>query len=165
MRLAVLASHPVRYQAPLFRELARRLDLTVFFAHRATPQDQAAAGFGVGFDWDVDLLTGYQHVFLRNVAKRPGLDRFAGCDTPEIGKQLAAGQFDAVLLPGWHLKSYLQALFAGKRLGLPVLARGDSHLATPRPAVKRAAKAIAYPPFLRLFDNALYVGECSRTYW
>src|SRR5947209_8530298 len=54
MHLALVASHPVQYQAPLFRELARRFDLTVFFAHRATPQDQADAGFGVGFDWDVD---------------------------------------------------------------------------------------------------------------
>ena len=41
MRLAVITSHPVQYQAPLFRELARRLELTVFFAHRATSQDQA----------------------------------------------------------------------------------------------------------------------------
>lgn len=165
MRLAVIASHPVQYQAPLFRELVRRLDLTVFFAHRATPQDQAEAGFGVGFDWDVDLLAGYPHIFLHNLAKRPSLERFAGCDTPEIGKRLAEGRFDAVLLLGWHLKSYLQALFAGKRLGLPVLARGDSHLATPRSAAKRAAKTILYPPFLRLFDGALYVGERSRAYW
>src|SRR5215471_434914 len=98
MRLAVVTSHPVQYQAPLFRELTRRLDLTVFFAHRATPQDQAEAGFGVGFNWDIDLITGYRHVFLHSVAKRPGLDHFAGCDTPQIGKELAAGRFDAVLL-------------------------------------------------------------------
>jgi glycosyltransferase involved in cell wall biosynthesis len=165
MRLAVVASHPIQYHAPLFRELARRLDLAVFYAHRATSSDQARAGFGVGFDWDVDLLSGYEHVFLHNVASQPGLDRFAGCDTPEIGARLAEGRINAVLLMGWHLKSYLQTGFAAKRLGLPLLVRGDSHLATPRPLFKRAAKAIAYPAFLRLFDAALYVGERSRAYW
>ena len=165
MRLAIVASHPIQYHAPLFRKLARRLDLTVFYAHRATPVDQARAGFGIGFEWDVDLLSGYEHVFLRNLAKRPGLDRFGGCDTPEIGARLAEGHFDAVLVLGWHLKTYLQAGLAAKRLGLPLLARGDSHLATPRPTVKRAVKAIAYPAFLRLFDAALYVGKRSRAYW
>jgi glycosyltransferase involved in cell wall biosynthesis len=165
MHLAVAASHPIQYYAPLFRELAQRLDLTVFYAHSATAADQARAGFGIGFEWDVDLLCGYEHMFLRNLAKRPGLDQFGGCDTPEIRASLVEGHFDAVLVLGWHLKTYLQAGFAAKRLGLPLLARGDSHLATPRPTATRVAKAVAYPAFLRFFDAALYVGERSREYW
>jgi glycosyltransferase involved in cell wall biosynthesis len=163
--LAIVASHPVQYQATLFRALQQRVDVTVFYAHRASKLDQAASGFGIGFEWDSDLFSGYKSVFLRNAAKRPGLGHFAGCDTPEIGVQLRDRVFDAVLILGWHLKSFLQAVFAAKRLGLPVLMRGDSHLDTPRSAIKRACKAIAYPPFLRLFDAALYVGERSHAYW
>jgi glycosyltransferase involved in cell wall biosynthesis len=165
MHLAVAASHPIQYQAPLYRELARRLDLTVFFAHRALPADQAKAGFDVDFEWDSNVLDGFHHVFLPNRARRAGLDRFGGCDTPDIGARLAAAQCDALLVQGWHLKAYLQAVAAAKRLRLPVLARGDSHLLTPRPMLKQAAKAIAYPAFLRLFDAALYVGQRSRAYW
>jgi glycosyltransferase involved in cell wall biosynthesis len=165
MRLAVVASHPIQYYSPIFRELAQRLDLKVYFAHRATPDDQANAGFGVGFEWDVDLLSGYEQVFLRNVAEKPGLDHFSGCDTPEIGAQFANEQFDAVLVQGWHRKSYLQTIFAAKRQGLPLLVRGDSHIETPRSNLKRSAKAIVYPAFLRLFDAALYVGIRSRHYW
>ena len=69
LRLAVLASHPVQYYAPMFQELARRLELEVFYAHQATPDQQAAAGFGQAFEWDVDLLSGYRHTFLKNVAR------------------------------------------------------------------------------------------------
>jgi glycosyltransferase involved in cell wall biosynthesis len=137
----------------------------VFFAHRATPADQANAGFGVNFDWDVDLLSGYQFAFLRNVSKRPSLDRFTGCDTPDIGVWFAEDRFDAVLVMGWHLKSFVQAVVAAKRLGMPVLARGDSHLVTPRSAFKKAAKFFAYPSLLRCFDAALYVGQRSQDYW
>jgi len=165
MRLAIVASHPIQYYAPLFRVLAQRLDLMVFFAHRASPSDQASAGFGVTFDWDVDLLSGYAHHFLTNVAKMPGLDHFGGCDTPEIGDWLKKGRFDAVVVQGWNLKSFLQAVYSAKRQGLPVLARGDSHLGTSRSLLKRAAKAGTYPALLRLFDAALYVGERSRAYW
>lgn len=165
MRLAVVASHPIQYYAPVFRELAPRLDLKVFFAHRATKDDQSKAGFGVGFDWDVDLLSGYEHVFLRNVAEQPGLDRFAGCDTPEIGMRLAEGRFDAVLIQGWHRKCYLQTVLAAKLQRLPLLVRGDSHLETQRSRFKKSAKAVIYPAFLRLFDAALYVGKRSKVYW
>jgi glycosyltransferase involved in cell wall biosynthesis len=165
MRLAILASHPIQYYAPIFRELAARLDIHVFYAHRATPEQQAGAGFGKAFEWDVDLTSGYANSFLHNVAVRPGIDRFEGCDTPEIGERLDEGRFDALLTLGWRLKSNLQGLWAAKRRRLPVMVRGDSQLATPRTLAKRAVKGLAYPTFLRLFDAALYVGARSRAYF
>jgi glycosyltransferase involved in cell wall biosynthesis len=165
IRLAVVVSHPIQYYAPIFRELARRVDLHVFFAQSLSPAQQAAAGFGQAFDWDVDLLSGYPSTFLKNVAARPGPDHFLGCDTPEIGARLKRGGFDALLVFGWYLKSMVQAVWAAKSLGIPVIVRGDSHLDTPRGPLKRAAKAAAYPLMLRAFDAALYVGARSRAYY
>ena len=164
-RLAVLTSHPIQYHAPLFRVLAGCVDLTVFFAHKATAQEQSRAGFGTAFEWDIDLTSGYTHDFLQNISALPGTDAFAGCDTPDIAARLSAGKFDALLVMGWHLKSYVQGIYAAKRLRLPVMVRGDSHLGTPRPALKLAAKSLIYPPLLRLFDAALYVGVRSRAYY
>ena len=132
MRLSIVTSHPVQYQTPLFRELARRCDVHVYFAHRATSQDQAAAGFNVAFDWDVDLLGGFEHTFLENVARQPTLERFAGCDTPSIAAEIARYRPAALLLMGWHLKCYWQAIYGARRAGIPVMVRGDSHLETPR---------------------------------
>ena len=165
MRLVIVASHPIQYQAPLFRELARRMDVEVFFAHRPSERDQAAAGFDVGFTWDVDLLAGYSHTFLENVSAQPSLEQFTGCDTPAVGSLLARGRFDALLVMGWHLKCFWQAIWGAKRARIPVMVRGDSHLETPRNLVKRAGKAAVYPLALRVFDAALYVGERSRRYW
>jgi glycosyltransferase involved in cell wall biosynthesis len=164
-RLAILTSHPIQYYGPLFRELAKEMDLHVFFAHRASPVEQARAGFGTAFQWDVDITSGYAHSFLKNVAVRPGTDHFCGCDTPEIGQRLREGQFDGLLIMGWHLKSYIQGLFAAKRIELPVMVRGDSHLATPISRLKAVVKSVTFPHFLRLFDAALYVGQRSRAYY
>lgn len=164
-RLAILASHPVQYYAPLFRELARRCEVRVFYAHVATPDNQAAAGFGTAFQWDVDLTSGYQHTVLRNIAKQPGTDRFSGCDTPEIGVRLRECRFDAVLALGWHLKSMLQGVWAARQLGMRTLVRGDSHLATPRSLLKTWVKSLTYPRLLRAFDAALYVGARNRAYY
>jgi glycosyltransferase involved in cell wall biosynthesis len=127
MKIAVLASHPIQYHAPLFRALALHCDLMVFFAHQQDQQGQAAAGYGVGFEWDVDLLTGYAHTFLHNRSRHPSTGHFAGCDTPDIADHLQDGKWDALLLMGWNLKSYWQGIFAARRAGIATFVRGDSH--------------------------------------
>src|ERR1043166_1311316 len=109
MRLGILASHPIQYQAPWFRGLAQVADVTVFFAHRQSAMEQAQAGFGVAFDWDVDLLGGYRHVFLQNISANPSVNDFRGCDTPEIAEIIQREKFDAFIVNGWYLKSFLQA--------------------------------------------------------
>lgn len=165
MALAIVTSHPIQYYAPLFRELRRRMDLHVFYMHEVTAKDQAEAGFGVGFQWDVDLLSGYSHSFLANASAQPGLHHFGGVDVPGIGAALRQGHFDALLVTGWHLKGYVQAVMSAKRLGIPVMVRGDSQLQTQRSIAKKATKVLAYPILLRTFDAALYVGARSKDYW
>lgn len=164
LRIGFLVSHPIQYYAPIFRALARRCDLTVFFAHRQTAEGQAKAGYGVTFQWDVDLLSGYDSRYLTNVSRQPSTDVFAGCDTPEIAQEIEQGHFDAFLVPGWGLKSYLQAARACRRARVPVLVRGDSQLASQRGGALRMAKALAFPLFLRRFDGFLYVGQRNREY-
>ena len=164
MRLGLLSSHPIQYHAPLFRELALRCDLTVYFAHRQSPQDQAAAGFGVPFEWDIDLLSGYRHRFLHNNAKYPATDKFFGCNTPEIKQEIDDGRFDAFIVTGWGLLCYWQAVWACRRAHVPVLIRGDSQLLTPRNPVLRWLKWLIYPLLLRSFDGFLYVGRRNREY-
>ena len=163
-RLGVLASHPIQYQAPLFRELAKRFELEVFYAHRQSSADQARADFGVEFEWDVDLLEGYSHEFLRNVARRPDVSRFAGCDTPEVGGRIEGGGFDAFLVTGWYLKSHWQAIRACRRQGGPVMARGDSTLGARRGVFRRILGSIARRRIVRQFDALLYVGVRNREY-
>jgi glycosyltransferase involved in cell wall biosynthesis len=178
LRIGLLASHPVQYQAPWFRALAKPADLQVFFAHRPD-RVQQGEGFGRSFEWDLDLLSGYQHQFLRNVSRRPSVTRFTGCDTPDVAEIIHEGEyrpcseerdgpmwkrFDAFIVSGWHLKCYWQAVRACRRSGIPVLVRGDSQLGTPRSLFKRLAKAILYRGLLRQFDGFLCVGQRNREY-
>lgn len=165
--LAILSTHPIQYLAPWFRTLASRphLDVQVFFCHEATPSEQAAAGFGVAFEWDTPLLSGYQYSFLKNVAKTPTVARFAGLDTPEIKSIISRGGYDAVLVNGWHYKAAWQAIRACWRSKTPVIVRGDSHLHTSRPFWKRIIKRITHRQFIPKFDACLAVGTWSREYY
>ncbi len=163
-QLAVLTSHPIQYQVPLFRALAAHLDLTVFFAHRQTPAQQAAAGYGVSFEWDIDLLSGYDHIFLRNQARHPSTSRFMGCNTPEIASIIASNPFDAFLVSGWHLLSYWHAVYACRRHSVPVLFRGTAQLGSPRSLTKRLAKELLYRWVVKQFDAFLYIGKRNLEY-
>jgi glycosyltransferase involved in cell wall biosynthesis len=163
-RLAVVTSHPIQYQVPWFRALAREVDLEVFFGHKQDAEGQAAAGFGQAFEWDIPLFEGYRYRWLENVSARPGVDAFAGCDTPGVIDALRDGGFDACLVFGWYLKSSLQAVRACRRLGIPVLMRGDSQLRTRRSWTTRAVKYLPYRWLLPRIDAHLYVGHANREY-
>ena len=163
-RVAVVTSHPIQYQAPWFRALANCLDLEVFFCHQATPQNQAEAGFSVAFDWDVDLTGGYSHRFLPNVARVPGVTKFFGCDTPGIYEVLVREEFGVVIVNGWHFKSYVQALVACRRQGIPTLVRTDSQHAGARPLWKKTLKRLAYPRLFDRLDAFLPTGQRASEY-
>lgn len=165
MRLGIVVSHPIQYYAPLFRELAKRMDVHVFYGQKASAEHQVASGFGVGFQWDVDLTSGYAWSVLKNRSPVPSVDTFGGCDVPSIHLELQEKRIDVLLVAGWYQRVLLQATIAAKRLGLPVLVRGDSQLKMPGSTLKRAAKRMAYPVLLRTFDAALYVGQNSRSYY
>lgn len=129
-RLAVFTSHPIQYQAPLFRELANRpaLDLTVFFGSRHGIDLSFDEGFGESVKWDIPLLDGYRSVFLENRAARPNVSSFWGVKVPSIFREWTRGRFDAALVLGWNTLGHVQAMLACRRGHLPLLIRGESTL-------------------------------------
>lgn len=163
LRVGILSSHPIQYQAPWFRELAKHVDLKVFFAFQPTAESQGQ-GFGQAFTWDVDLLQGYAHEFLHNVAIAPGAESFRGCDTPQIVRRVEVEPFDAFIVCGWHLKCFWQAIIACRKKRIPLLVRGDSQLLTPRSWWKKLSKEVVHRLILRQFAALLTVGERNREY-
>src|SRR5277367_1352501 len=86
-KLAIVTTHPIQYYAPVFRALAadERLDVRVFFTwSQASDGTLFDTGFGTEVKWDIPLLDGYAHQFVRNVAKRPGSDHFGGIRNPTL---------------------------------------------------------------------------------
>ncbi len=116
------------------------------------------------FEWDVDLLSGYESAFLDNRSRHPATNRFFGCDTPGIDEAIGRGHFDAFMVTGWGVKTYWQAVMACRRRNVPVLIRGDSQLPAQRRPALRLAKELIYPRLLGLFDGFLYVGRRNHEY-
>ncbi len=163
-RLAIVLSHPVQYYSPLFKYIAKHLDLKVFYAFKPTKQQQGRQGFKKAFEWDIDLFDGYEFEIMENVSAKPGTDHFKGCDTPHIHEHLDQYAPTHILLFGWHLKTYRQALKYAKRKGIAVGVRGDSQFNPEQSWVKRTIKSLYYPFFLKQFNCFLSVGIRNKQY-
>lgn len=167
-RVTVCLTHPIQYFAPWFRYIAAErpeLDLTVLYASQPDPAQQGV-GFGRPFAWDVPLTDGYRSKVLRPGAGGSlSSDSFFGVDVPEIEEAIRETHPHVVLVPGWHSISQVRALRACRRLGVPVVYRGDSNLLTGPGGWRRPLWAARTRWLLRhSYDAWLSVGTRAREY-
>ncbi|ACB76034.1 glycosyltransferase family 4 protein [Opitutus terrae] len=138
-RLAIVISHPTQYYSPWFRWLAGAgWTLRVFYLWDFGVTRQHDPGFQAQLQWDLDLLSGYEHEFVPNTARHPGTARFFGLRNPSLSARLRAWRPDAVLVYGYGWWS--QARLALTWRGSPLILRGDSTLLgreTPPPHRRR----------------------------
>ena len=166
-RVACLVSHPIQYQAPLFRYLAARpgIELTVFFLSDHSTRAYRDSGFGVSVKWDVPLLDGYRHEFLPRIGVGSGLS-FWRPWTFGLRTHLRRGRFDALWVHGYAHRGCLAGIAASKSLGIPVMLRGESNLLSETDdALKLGVKRIAIPALLRTIDATLAIGRLNREYY
>ena len=162
LRIGFLTTHPIQYQAPVFRALAAEpgVDFTALFAMLPNEQQQGD-GFGLAFEWDLPLREGYDSEVLDNVAREPGVTHFSGCDTPGIRHVMRRRRFDVLVVNGWVVKSCLQGLSAARRLKIPCLVRGEANLLR-----KRAWwKSVVHRRLLHRYAGALYIGEANKAFY
>lgn len=165
IRVGILLSHPTQYHSPWFRALANRpeIEIKVFYCFQPDAGAQGE-GFDVAFQWDVPLLGGYPHAWLKNIARRPGF-HFSGCDTPEVADIIAGREFDLWIVNGWKVKSDWQAMRACWKHNVPILVRGDSHLLDRKPLSKRIAKRMILGRWIPRFSRYLTVGKLNEDYY
>jgi glycosyltransferase involved in cell wall biosynthesis len=136
--LLIVTTHPIQYQAPLFRALAADPQLRTEVLFLCLPDErQQGAGFGLPFRWDVPLLDGYPWRQARSIRGSGALDRYFGLwllrPLAELGFGPGRKRPDAVLITGWQCFGMLQLLLAARLLGLPVLLRTEANDLRQRP--------------------------------
>ena len=161
-------THPAQYFAPWFRYIAANcpeLELTVLYATAPTPAQQGV-GFGKAFAWDVPLTDGYRCRVVRPPHETVNVhsDQFWGVNVPEIADAIRQTQPDVVLIGGWHSVTQLRALWACRRMGIPVLYRGDTNLNSAPAGWRKPVWEIKTGFLLRRFDGFLAVGTRATEY-
>jgi glycosyltransferase involved in cell wall biosynthesis len=128
-RIAIISTHPIQYNAPLFQELAKlpSIKIKVFYTWYNEKGNKYDPGFGKHIEWDIPLLNGYDYTFVKNSSRKPGSDHYNGIKNPSLVSEIEKWDPDNILIYGWNFQSHLQVMryFKGK---IPILFRGDSTL-------------------------------------
>jgi glycosyltransferase involved in cell wall biosynthesis len=168
IRLTIVETHAIQYNAPWFRYVAQNcpeLDLTVLYASRPTPAQQAV-GYARPFAWDSDLYEGYQWQVVRESRPDDSFDseRFGGLDVAEIGDALLATKPDVAMVTGWHSRTQLRAISTCRRHRIPIIYRGDTHLGMRPPGLRSLAWPVKTRAMLSRYAAYLAVGSRAREY-
>jgi len=167
MKILIFATHPIQYQAPIYRKLSELYDIKVYFLMNQTAKGQGKAGFGVDFEWDVPLTEGYNFEFLTNISNKATTGSYTGIviDEKELKKVLEVDRPSLVIVNGWFPKGLRQVASFFKRKGITTVCRGDSNLSMTSNHLKNLLKEVYIRWIVRKFDYFLYVGEASRQFY
>jgi glycosyltransferase involved in cell wall biosynthesis len=164
-KLAIVVTHPIQYYVPVFKLLAKKCDLKIFYTWG---EKGAAAKYDPDFDqiidWDIPLLDGYEYEFVTNTSKEPGSHHFNGIKNPDLVHKINQFRPDALFVYGWAYQSHLKVIrkLSGK---YKIWFRGDSTLLDEIGGIKSIFKNI----FLRLvyqnIDKAFFVGTANKNYF
>lgn len=169
-RLAYLVSHPIQYQAPLLRRIAAEpdIELTVLFESDHSLREHVDREFGRTIAWDIKLLDGYRHRFLRPLpfAAIDGGATFWRPLSGDLASTLRDGAYDALWVHGYARANHLAALALAKRLGMRTLLRDETtQSGRKRSFLRMAAKQGAFRLIDRIVDRYLAVGSSNARHW
>ncbi len=165
IKLAIITTHPIQYYAPVFKLLAQKLDVKVFYTWgKQVLENKYDPGFKKQINWDVPLLDGYHYHFTQNDAKNPGSHHQNGIINPNLISEIKEYNPSAILVYGYAYDSHFKVMkyFKGK---IPVYFRGDSHLLDKNSAFKSILKYVYLHWVYRYVDYVFYVGKSNKAYF
>ncbi len=165
-KLAIITSHPIQYNAPLFKLLAERnkVKIKAFYTWSQAIDNVEDHNFGKTIKWDIPLLDGYDYQVVENISKTPGSNNSKGIINPNLISEIKKWQPDYVLVYGWNFVSHFQVIkyFKGN---IPILFRGDSTLLDETGGIKTIIRRLYLKWVYKHIDYALYVGTNNKNYF
>jgi glycosyltransferase involved in cell wall biosynthesis len=164
--LAILTTHPIQYQVPLWQALAARgrVPFEVWYLTDHGSRVTLDKDFGKRFAWDLPLLDGYRHRFLP-INKNWSMDIKRPWDI-RLSKPLRPffqeGGVTRLWINGWQKLAYWQAVGQARDAGVKIWLRAESNDLAPRRAWKRILRKRVHAWLFRRVDQFLYIGSANR---
>jgi glycosyltransferase involved in cell wall biosynthesis len=162
--LVIITTHPIQYQTPIWRALAKdsHIPFEVWYLTDFGVKPSLDREFGTTFSWDIDILSGYPHRFLKTARGAVPWD-FRKCRlTESLQDRLGQVGAKAVWIQGWQVAAYWQAAWQVKAAGVELWLRAESNDLAPIPAWKRPLKRIALGQLFSRVDRFLCIGSANR---
>jgi len=163
-RLGVIASHFIQYQAPIWRELAKRpeVDLTVYYLSDQGRRTGFDPEFRQTFRWDIPLDEGYKWELLPGAAgTSPGSRQHRWNLSPAC--KVYENAADVFMRSDYDSAGAVTFFYTCLVKGVPVLYRGETTLMHENPRNAAIKRRILGPVFQRIV-YVLATGKLTYEY-
>lgn len=166
MKIAFLISHPIQVYASFFRSLSKHpdIDLTVYFCIKWGAEEFFDPEFAKTYKWDIPIVEGYKHIFLKNYSPKPS-NAFFGQINPGIISELKREKYDAIIIHGYTSVTNWLAFFGSLLSKTPIFFRGISHILDKKPWYIRVAKQIILSLLFKICAACLFIGKNNKNYY
>ena len=162
--LAILTTHPIQYQVPLWERLAAdgRVPFDVWYLSEHATRLSRDVGFGKEFAWDIDMLKGYPYRILKTPSGATPNTFWRSRITESLPALFRETKTKVLWINGWQVAAYWQAAWAAHKAGIQVWLRGESNSMAPTAPWKRVAKRTLLGQLFRRVDHFLCIGTANR---
>lgn len=189
-KVGLIADKVMPYRTAFYRKLASssKIDLTVLFLDRWGYEKRYDPTMGVDLAWDIPVLEGFKHIFLKRFAlfnvTYTGADRLRhetrgrgigtflfylritlGLVSLEVVQKIINADYDAIIIEGYHNLSLLIAILSAKLSRKMLILRTEADLNMKRSKSLKIVKYVYLKLLLPLFDQILFSSTSSRNYY
>jgi glycosyltransferase involved in cell wall biosynthesis len=164
-RLTIIISHPVQHFSPVYQLLGAepQIDLLVIYFSDAGARGHFDRGFGLHYEWNVDLLAGYRSHLLTKSSSTP--TGFLGVGSRQLFKVLSRENPAWVMVYGYsHLlewQAWLWTKFHGRNL---IYISDSTLIGYQRSSWRRLLKELPIRLFFSGVHTFLSVGDRNLEY-
>ncbi|MFW6129850.1 MAG: glycosyltransferase family 4 protein, partial [Atribacterota bacterium] len=165
-KLAILVSHPIQYQVPLYKKLAEhpKIDLMVYYCTDYGIKEKKDPGFGIKFKWDIPLLEEYNYKFLPNISLKPS-NSFFGQINPSIIIELYKNEYDAIIIHGWSSFANILGIIGAKMSNTKIILKGEGDNLKNISNLIKIIKNLIYTLFFKIPNAFLYSYNKNKEYF
>jgi glycosyltransferase involved in cell wall biosynthesis len=155
----------------MYQEMARAnlFDFEVWYCTRHGLNAEVDKQFGRAVQWDIPILEGYAHKFLKNHARRPSIYSTWGILNLGIFREICRlPRKSAVVVFGWNNFTYLAAVIACKLCGHSAFFRTENPFKKEklrRGIVSRLQRLLLQHLLFPLADRFLFIGEQNKMFY
>lgn len=162
-RLGVVFTHPTQHHGPLWRKLSEQpnLDLKVLYLSNENQESGDSFLGDTSQPWDVDLLSGYNYEYLKDLTSKVPTQRKKTVISPGLIDQISSKNFDAVFMQSFVNYSYRLTALLCKLRSVPLIMQNDASIMSDARygRLRLIAMALLYPWMNNLADYWLSCGD------
>ncbi len=167
-RLGVVFTHPTQHHGPLWRKLSEQPNIDLEVMYLSSENQNSGDSFlgNKSQPWDVDLMSGYNYEYLKDLSGKVPTQRKKNVICPELFKRLTPQNFDAIFMQSFVNYSYRLTALLCKLRGIPLIMQNDASMMSDRrySRARLILMAILYPWMNGLADYWLSCGDHNEVH-